>query len=118
MGGIVFHASMSFQMIRRYVQNRGGAGLTIGMAALVQAPADGYTLVNVQSGSLTIAPTLYPTRIRYDPERDLLPITYTVKATFILTVAAAESAIGLAILVLLFRNKSSIRVDELNELRG
>jgi NADH-quinone oxidoreductase subunit K len=37
---------------------------------------------------------------------------------FILTVAAAESAIGLAILVLLFRNKSSINVDELNTLRG
>ena len=37
---------------------------------------------------------------------------------FILTVAAAESAIGLAILVLLFRNKSSIDVDELNVLKG
>jgi len=37
---------------------------------------------------------------------------------FILTVAAAESAIGLAILVLLFRNKSSISVDELNTLQG
>ena len=37
---------------------------------------------------------------------------------FILTVAAAESAIGLAILVLLFRNKSSINVDELNSLKG
>jgi NADH-quinone oxidoreductase subunit K len=37
---------------------------------------------------------------------------------FILTVAAAESAIGLAILVLLFRNKSSISVDELNSLKG
>ena len=37
---------------------------------------------------------------------------------FILTVAAAESAIGLAILVLLFRNKSSINVDELNALKG
>ena len=37
---------------------------------------------------------------------------------FILTVAAAESAIGLAILVLLFRNKSSINVDELNTLQG
>ncbi|MDH5206004.1 MAG: NADH-quinone oxidoreductase subunit NuoK [Hylemonella sp.] len=37
---------------------------------------------------------------------------------FILTVAAAESAIGLAILVLLFRNKSSINVDELGELKG
>jgi NADH-quinone oxidoreductase subunit K len=37
---------------------------------------------------------------------------------FILTVAAAESAIGLAILVLLFRNRSSVNVDELNTLKG
>ncbi len=37
---------------------------------------------------------------------------------FILTVAAAESAIGLAILVLLFRNRSSVDVDELHSLKG
>ena len=37
---------------------------------------------------------------------------------FILTVAAAESAIGLAILVVLFRNRSSIAVDELDTLKG
>ena len=37
---------------------------------------------------------------------------------FILTVAAAESAIGLAILVLLFRNRSSISVEELNTIKG
>ena len=37
---------------------------------------------------------------------------------FILTGAAADSAIGLAILLLLFRNRSSINVDELNELKG
>ncbi len=37
---------------------------------------------------------------------------------FILTVAAAEAAIGLAILVLLFRSKSNINVDELNTLKG
>ena len=37
---------------------------------------------------------------------------------FILTVAAAESAIGLAFLVLLFLSKSSISVDELNTLKG
>lgn len=37
---------------------------------------------------------------------------------FVLTVAAAESAIGLAILVLLFRNRSSVEVDELNSLKG
>jgi NADH-quinone oxidoreductase subunit K len=37
---------------------------------------------------------------------------------FILTVAAAESAIGLAILVLLFRNLDSIDVEELDSLKG
>ena len=37
---------------------------------------------------------------------------------FILTVAAAESAIGLAILVLIFRNRSNISVDGLNTLKG
>jgi NADH-quinone oxidoreductase subunit K len=37
---------------------------------------------------------------------------------FILTVAAAESAIGLAILVALFRNIGGISVDDLGELRG
>lgn len=37
---------------------------------------------------------------------------------FILTVAAAESAIGLAILVVLFRNKRSIKVEDLGSLNG
>ena len=37
---------------------------------------------------------------------------------FILTVAAAESAIGLAILVVLFRNIGGIAVEDLGELRG
>ena len=37
---------------------------------------------------------------------------------FILTVAAAESAIGLAILVVLFRNRATIAVDELDSLKG
>ena len=37
---------------------------------------------------------------------------------FILTVAAAESAIGLAILVVLFRNLSTINVEELDHLKG
>jgi NADH-quinone oxidoreductase subunit K len=37
---------------------------------------------------------------------------------FILTVAAAESAIGLAILIVLFRNLKSIHVDDLDSLKG
>lgn len=37
---------------------------------------------------------------------------------FVLTVAAAEAAIGLAILVLLFRNLNSINVEDLDQLKG
>jgi NADH-quinone oxidoreductase subunit K len=37
---------------------------------------------------------------------------------FILTVAAAEAAIGLAILVVLFRNRGTINVDDLDMLKG
>ena len=37
---------------------------------------------------------------------------------FILTVAAAEAAIGLAILVVLFRNRQTINVEEIDTLRG
>jgi NADH-quinone oxidoreductase subunit K len=37
---------------------------------------------------------------------------------FILTVAAAEAAIGLAILIVLFRNRSTINVAELDNLKG
>ena len=37
---------------------------------------------------------------------------------FILTVAAAEAAIGLAILVVLFRNLHTINVDDLDKLKG
>ena len=41
-----------------------------------------------------------------------------VFAMFILTVAAAEAAIGLAILMTFFRNKGQILVDDLSELKG
>ena len=37
---------------------------------------------------------------------------------FILTVAAAESSIGLAIIIVVFRNNQSINVDDLNRLKG
>ncbi|RIY03689.1 NADH-quinone oxidoreductase subunit NuoK [Aureimonas flava] len=41
-----------------------------------------------------------------------------VFALFILTVAAAEAAIGLAILVVFFRNRGSIAVDDVNSMKG
>ena len=39
-------------------------------------------------------------------------------AMFVLTVAAAEAAIGLAIIVVYFRNRGSIRVEDINSMRG
>ena len=48
----------------------------------------------------------------------LQDISGQVFVFFILTVAAAESAIGLAILVVLFRNLATINVDDLNVLKG
>ena len=41
-----------------------------------------------------------------------------VFAMFVLTVAAAEAAIGLAILVVYFRNRGTIRVEDINMMRG
>jgi len=41
-----------------------------------------------------------------------------VFAVFILTVAAAEAAIGLAILVIYFRNRGSIAVEDINMMKG
>ena len=45
-------------------------------------------------------------------------INFEVFALFVLTVAAAEAAIGLAILVVFFRNRGSIDVEDVNMMKG
>tara|TARA_B110000914_G_scaffold160936_1_gene141666 strand:- start:320 stop:631 length:312 start_codon:yes stop_codon:yes gene_type:complete len=45
-------------------------------------------------------------------------ITGQIFAMLILTVAAAEAAIGLAIIVIFYRNKGSIRVEDIHDLKG
>ena len=45
-------------------------------------------------------------------------LTGQVFAMFVLTVAAAEAAIGLAILVVYFRNRGSIEVEDINVMKG
>ncbi len=45
-------------------------------------------------------------------------LTGQVFAMFVLTVAAAEAAVGLAILVVYFRNRGSIGVEQINQMRG
>ena len=45
-------------------------------------------------------------------------VTGQVFAMFVLTVAAGEAAIGLAILVIYFRNRGSIAIDDVSQMRG
>ena len=52
------------------IENRGGAGGTIGTDYVAHAPADGYTLAVAAGGPVGIAPSVYP-RLGYDPVRDL-----------------------------------------------
>ena len=48
----------------------------------------------------------------------LLDLVGQVFAMFILTVAAAEAAVGLAIIVIYYKNKGSIHVEQINSLKG
>lgn len=70
------------------VENRPGAGGTIGLGVLAQAPPDGYTLGMGVTATLAIAPSLYR-RLPYDPLKDLEPVTLI--ATLPLILAAHPS---------------------------
>jgi len=56
------------------VENRGGAGGTIGVEIAAHAPPDGYTLVMGHIGTFGANPTLYP-KLPYDPIKDFAPVT-------------------------------------------
>ncbi len=68
------------------VDNRAGAGGTIGTAAVAKSAPDGYTLVLGSSGTLTAAPAVYKT-IPYDPLRDFTPIGPIQSVPIVLTAA-------------------------------
>jgi tripartite-type tricarboxylate transporter receptor subunit TctC len=55
------------------IDNRGGAGGTIGSRAVAKSMPDGYTLLLGYTGTLAIGPTLYP-NVGYDPRKDFAPI--------------------------------------------
>jgi len=71
------------------VDNRGGAGGTVGLQAATQATPDGYTMVMGQTSNLAINPSLY-SKIPYDPIRDFVPVSL-VSASPIALVVSAKS---------------------------
>ena len=65
------------------VENRGGAGGTIGTEIAAKAPADGYTLLLGSSGTLTNAPALYP-KLGYDPLKDFATTSMTTMVPIVI----------------------------------
>jgi tripartite-type tricarboxylate transporter receptor subunit TctC len=67
------------------VDNRAGAGGTIGLGLLAKSPADGHTLGMGVTATLAIAPALYR-RLPYDPNRDFEPVALIASVPLILAV--------------------------------
>ena len=65
------------------IDNRPGAGATIGHALGAKAPPDGYTLLLGTSGGLVVSPA-FGTKLAYDPVKDLAPIGLGVYVPFLL----------------------------------
>jgi len=67
------------------VDNRGGAGGTIGTDLAAKANPDGYTLTMGTTSTHVIAPAIFPT-VKYDPVRDFEPITLVASTPYLLVV--------------------------------
>jgi tripartite-type tricarboxylate transporter receptor subunit TctC len=66
------------------VENRAGAGSTLGTEVALKSPPDGYTLL-VISGSFTTSPSLYK-KLRYDSLNDMVPVVQTEDGPYVITV--------------------------------
>jgi tripartite-type tricarboxylate transporter receptor subunit TctC len=68
------------------VENRGGAGGTIGTVAVAQAPADGYTLLYGTPGPLITNRHLMAS-LPYDPDRDFAPVSLLTRGAYVMAVS-------------------------------
>lgn len=76
------------------VENRGGAGTTIGASYVSRAPGDGYTLFMTTSAH-TISNHIYP-KLSYDPVKDFAPISLVTKVPLVLIINPDIKATDLA----------------------
>src|SRR5687768_3349670 len=71
------------------IENRGGAGGSVGAAEAARTAADGYTLL-FPSGSVVTANQHVYAKLAYDPDKDFIPITKVVAGPQVLTVPASS----------------------------
>jgi len=72
------------------VENRPGAG-GIGTRQLAKSPPDGYTLVMGSTGTVAMAPSVFP-NVGYDPRKDFAPIGLIARSAIVLVVGPAVAA--------------------------
>jgi len=85
------------------VENRPGAGSTLGTEYVAKSPADGYTLL-MTSASFSFNPGLYP-KLRYDSVKDFAPVSLVVKVPHVIVVLPTLPVKNLQDLVKLARER-------------
>lgn len=85
-------------------ENRPGAGMTLGAAAVAKAAPDGYTVLATSSAH-TIAPALYP-NLNYQPVRDFVAVTPMGMSPFVLVVSPSRGYASVMALVAAAKDKS------------
>src|SRR5688500_5834391 len=86
------------------IENRGGAGGTLGTASAAKAAPDGYFLTIATTSTHVVAPSVY-TRLEYDPIKDFAPISLVAVTPYLLVVNPALSARTVNQLVELMRSQ-------------
>jgi tripartite-type tricarboxylate transporter receptor subunit TctC len=86
------------------IDNRGGAGGTIGTELAVKALADGYTVLLGNVGPLALSPSLYP-QLTYDAVRDLAPVSMVASFPNVLVANISLPARSIQELVALIKSR-------------
>jgi tripartite-type tricarboxylate transporter receptor subunit TctC len=84
------------------IENRGGAGGTLGTAVAAKAPADGYMLTVGTTSTHVVAPSVYQ-KLEYDPVKDFQPISLMAVTPYLLVVNPKVEAKSLKELVALMK---------------
>jgi tripartite-type tricarboxylate transporter receptor subunit TctC len=86
------------------VENRGGAGGSLGTAVVAKAPADGYVLTVGTTSTHVVAPSVFQ-KLEYDPVKDFAPISLIAVTPYLLVVNPAVKASNLKELVALMKSQ-------------
>jgi tripartite-type tricarboxylate transporter receptor subunit TctC len=86
------------------IENRGGAGTTLGATAVARSEPDGYTIMVGTASTFAVAPGLYK-RLAYDPTKDFSPVMLFASVPFVLVVNPSLGVSSVKELIALAKRK-------------